>query len=437
MSERLRNALARRTAVEEFYSPGQPRDKEGQFARVGKGFGKMSAHPDNRVRPTSKLTSDDFTMSRAKEIAKEIWGPSARVNDASGKDGFGYMHVTGTLKNKYDDAVGTYERVVKLAQDELVVSHVLLEIDEVYRGRGIATEWNAQATEQYRKLGVDHVDVHAANETGGYAWAREGFRALDTYDVITGANRQLEHAVETGRMDRPTYTETMRQLDALEAAHWAGEDVQPIHIASIGENTMRNGNTWPGKEALIGTEWHGAYYFDANDAITAAAKYVSEFYSPTQPRDKEGQWTAYRASITSLSRETLDRTLDKGLDAVFPNGSDTGVAPWPRAPRIKGQRQYDPDLVAEALRKPPVLEKVDPRILYATQPGLARTHVEYYQTDEYRRTGKTAADQNNAGNRFPVVYVNKKGQHLLLAGHHRALADMLAGRELDAIVVRE
>lgn len=148
------------------------------------------------------------------------------------------------------------------------------------------------------------------------------------------------------------------------------------------------------------------------------------------------RWAAHRAGITSLSREALDRVIEHGMSGAF-GSAPTGTTPWPRAPRLKGAKLYDQALVDAALRKPPKLEKVDPRILYATQPGLVKSHAEYYMRGEYKRTGRPAADRDKPGNQFPIVYINKRGQHLLLAGHHRALADMIQGNELDAIVVRE
>jgi hypothetical protein len=160
------------------------------------------------------------------------------------------------------------------------------------------------------------------------------------------------------------------------------------------------------------------------------------FYDQSQPRDKDGKWTAHRGRITSLSVESLDRAISKGMAGVF--GTAPGApTPWPRAPRRKGEQLYDKSLVEAALRKPPVLEAVDARTLYATQPGLVKSHAEYYMGDAYKRTGKPSADQDNAGNQFPVVYVNKRGQEIILAGHHRALRALIMNEDLQAIVVRE
>lgn len=113
------------------------------------------------------------------------------------------------------------------------------------------------------------------------------------------------------------------------------------------------------------------------------------------------------------------------------SGSAPSPTPWPRAARRKSQRDYDPDVVRQALEGPQELSDVDPRHLHSTQPTITREGVDYYMGDEYERTGTTFADQGNAGNRFPVVY-EREGVNMLLSGHHRASAALLQGRPLSA-----
>lgn len=139
--------------------------------------------------------------------------------------------------------------------------------------------------------------------------------------------------------------------------------------------------------------------------------------------------------LTSLAQDTLNRAITHGLSGIF-GPSPVGGAPWPRAPRRKGERLYAADLVREGLREPHTVESVDPTILYATQPNLTRPGVEYYLSGEYLRTGRTFAD-GSVGNRVPVVYVNSRGEHLILSGHHRAAAALINREPLNAIVIRE
>jgi len=357
------------------------------------------------------------------------------------------LSVRGTITNAHGREVGQFERTVYHHKDgKLVVVHDLLTMDASAQGRGVGAAFNARAVEKYKAWGVDRIEMDAGYQVGGYAWAVAGFRVRGPGSAVQslcgrGAER-LAQALRVGQITQEQHDRLKTEIDEMYNAAWRGVDVQPIHIASWGRDVpfKQEGNkgsymTWPGKEALLGSNWSGVYYFDAG-AVTASADGAEEFYSPTQPRDREGQWTAFRSSITSLSRDTLDRAIKHGADGIFGAGQ-TAPTPWPRFPKLKGQRPYDPALVAAKLREPPVLEKVDPRPLYSTQPGLVRSHVDYYTGSEYHTTGRTAADQTVRENRFPIVYVRRDGRSLLLTGHHRAAAALVQGKDLDAIVVRE
>jgi hypothetical protein len=128
------------------------------------------------------------------------------------------------------------------------------------------------------------------------------------------------------------------------------------------------------------------------------------------------------------------------IDQVF-HGGDRSVVPWRMAAKSKTMQDYDPDVVRGALSKPPVLTKVDPRDLTATQPMVTREGVDYYTSGRYEQTGETFADKGNLGNQWPVVYrrptMADPSQHedLLLSGHHRGVAALLQGKPLDARLV--
>lgn len=266
----------------------------GSTPRYGRGFGGPSAHPTNRTKPMSRLSSEDFTKEGIIVVAKKLWGEHIKIGLISNGRASQSAEVSGDIKNKYGDVIGWFERKLRLSADGvLAVDHGMLVIDDVYQGRNMGSEWNANAIKGYKELGVDHVTVHAADEVGGYAWAREGFRIATPdigpnnwptstnglRDLISGAAAQLESAKEWNRISKDHYDEATNQLDILYRANEAGEDVQPIHIASIGETTMRyvsetregqKYDSWPGKDALLGTDWYGVYFFDGNSAVTAA-----------------------------------------------------------------------------------------------------------------------------------------------------------------------
>lgn len=480
------------------YNPSQPRDKNGKWVSA-RGAGKaskveakpttdkmwtgVSAHPTQRKVPTSKVKfpiekKDDYeTQGEAnRRFARGVFdtdlgnGYHSKVTqvESFGSDG---MTVRGVIVHKGKE-VGTFDRTLTPERgNKLSVDHTELMINPVHRSKGLADRFNAHAVAKYQEMGVDRITLHAGDEVGGFAWARQGFRWATPEVAQKVGNRALD-MVEADikylpRLRGEEAKKLSREVKAVRKALNAGEDVQPIHIAALGERVKWQSlheasgpyTNWPGKRAMMRSSWEGVYYFDANQAVTAAAvslehsrlrpqfqeskppslraSVLEHFnYNPKQPRDKEGKWTAHRAGITDLSRESLDRAMTKGMAGVF-GDAPGGVTPWPRAPRRKGEQLYDKELVREALSKAPRLEGVDARILYATQPGLVKSHAEYYMGDAYKRTGKPSADQDQVGNQFPVVYVNKRGQHLILAGHHRALRALIMNEDLQAVVVRE
>lgn len=104
------------------------------------------------------------------------------------------------------------------------------------------------------------------------------------------------------------------------------------------------------------------------------------------------------------------------------------AAPWPRLPARKDGPKTPS--AANLFERPPTLALVDPQLLWSTQPWVLGHHVAYYLTGEWERTGRTSADQHKVANRYPLVVADAAGRPAILAGHHRAAAALLEGRDL-------
>jgi hypothetical protein len=122
------------------------------------------------------------------------------------------------------------------------------------------------------------------------------------------------------------------------------------------------------------------------------------------------------------------------VDACF-KGSTKVVVPWPTAGRRKGESPSPLDGVAQLVARPARLHEVDPRALYASQPWVVREHVAYYLTGDWEKTGRTSADMHSAANRFPTL-ADRRGQLVIVTGHHRSLAALIQGRPVLARVAR-
>jgi hypothetical protein len=133
-----------------------------------------------------------------------------------------------------------------------------------------------------------------------------------------------------------------------------------------------------------------------------------------------------------------------GIERMFPEQKPLTMVPWDQMGRRKDRQDYDRQLVADTLRKPPTeneFHDLDPRNLRATQPSITRAGVSHYLSNDYREGGPTYADQHDVGNQHPVVYrraaldAGMPHQDILLSGHHRAAASLLHGDQFRARLI--
>lgn len=174
--------------------------------------------------------------------------------------------VSGVIEDSKGKHVGVFERhMYSDKEGRLVAEHDLLNLQDGAQGHGIADRFNAHAIAKYQDYGVDRMELHAAMTVGPYAWARQGFRVSNEGD----RKAVIKEMVQSARKFKGTAAEK-KALKALETASDAGEDVQPIHLASIGESPGQS--TWFGKRAMLeGPSWYGTFYFDRTVPVTAAA----------------------------------------------------------------------------------------------------------------------------------------------------------------------
>lgn len=297
----------------------------GQFASCGKAFSRMSAHPDHRRKPIPGFSLDlspeddaeaaaitGHATARAENVIRRAYegdlgggvksvvthlrgyiptydAPQSRYHDAHNN-----VEVRGNLVNEDGQKMGEFIRTIVRDERTLVVKHDLLEINAKYRGQGIADRFNARAVATYEAMGVDRIVLDAAMTHGGYAWARQGFRIYGDNADRHAIVERLASGVridEKGRVEGHALThperEDSQELAALVRASAAGEDIQPIHLASIGENRRNGKDTWFGKDLLLGATWPGVYYLDRGNPVTASA--VDLHYADLRPafRDPE------------------------------------------------------------------------------------------------------------------------------------------------------
>ena len=291
---------------------------------------------------------------------------------------------------------------------------------------------------QYRNLGV--VD-------GGQPLPDEWFDAVTSWAVARMAERVgvLVHC-HSGHNRGPSgaFAVLLRMswdpVDAIELIR----EARPIATVSYAEGAL---DWWHRvSQASVAVRAEQRERFDewrradreARRAAGAAAP------QPSRPRQRVVRYypgvpttaaPAPRATPPQVG-ERVERLWGCGdLDALFSGGAERTPTPWPRGDRSKQGRTWDQAEVDRLLRSPVDLMDVDPRELYCSQPWILRHHVGYYLTGAWELTGRPSADVAEEHNRFPVVVRNRAGRLLVLSGHHRTAAALLAGRPLRARVV--
>lgn len=300
----LSDAYSRRLIAFHF-TETEPRDKDGKWTKVpgsgakkgevqGQSKGKMwsgiSADSVERVKPKPTTRMDEFKSNKAAlTFAKRIFDANLGDGYTSNVEGVrrtdNSVFVEGRIFKNGREA-GTFDRILTTNDNgSLSVYHDGLLLDRPHQGSGVGDRFNTHAVQEYQKLGVDRIELTAGDTVGGFAWARQGFQYDESHNSEskqTWMLRQLKRVrVNFNRpVVRPHAKQLETEIKGLEAAVKAGKDVQPIHLASLGEkyarwNAMddweREYQTWPGKQLLLGQVWRGVYYFDAAHPITAAA----------------------------------------------------------------------------------------------------------------------------------------------------------------------
>lgn len=273
-------------------------------SKPGPRKGRLSPTNEGRVRPDPLFKSAQKMIrhyggeAQTREAMSKIFetelgnGISTTATKMSiGSEG---VNISGHIWDS-GKRIGFFSRSLLFEPDgTLYASHGMLKIDESHHGRGIAQKFNDHLLKAYDELGVDRIELEAALPTGPYAWARQGYRFDGNsyvgggYDVEKQRQAWVKEAIGRARnvvrsndsVSKEVKDQFIEEMNALLRASNAGEDVQPIHIASLGENRpeLHQNGVWPGKAALIDRgeyddlyrSWNGVYYLGRERSLTAA-----------------------------------------------------------------------------------------------------------------------------------------------------------------------
>ena len=209
----------------------------------------------------------------------------AEVGDVTVERYWGENHVdvTGTIYTENGDFAGEFQRRFFFDDNgRVAVSHELLRIDEEYQGTGFAKVFNKRAEDYYISHGITDVHVHAALDVGGFAWARQGFDWARTGGATSSVKYQFDEVLDSGALPGSVERSGRSLRARLDLRPEDSDYPSPREVASWG--FVDGAATWPGKEALLGTDWYGIKELSPSGPRRSTTETEAAAGAPSEPQ---------------------------------------------------------------------------------------------------------------------------------------------------------
>lgn len=241
---------------------------------------RISAYGLELVYEQWGWTVPDDTMEKLTEVFSFSHGEYSTNVDGIGFEYDGddkAIHVQGSVQVENGEEIGTFSRYLNL--EDGTVYNSLFTIEPEFRDTGFASAFNAKCFDWYAQQGFQHVHLSANIDVGGYAWARQGFdwqqipmvirdalgNIADGDSVLAEEAEELYQRIESGEhVSAFEVSELGRGL--FDQGVVNPDDVAPNYFTVIPRGTYGGGFDrrtqydpayWPGKNLLLGADWHG------------------------------------------------------------------------------------------------------------------------------------------------------------------------------------
>jgi hypothetical protein len=181
----------------------------------------------------------------------------------------GFM-INGSILNADGEQVGVFTRVLYRATGDhpSYVANAYLRIDSSAQGSGFASQLNKTMFDWYRQAGIDHVEVHANIDVGGYTWAAQGFDFANPSAAAAWRESMRETLAQYDGQPETLASELGLSVDdargqikhfrQMLGAQQAGQSVSAYAFSQVGRKKGQGKNDlWIGKFMMLGSGWDG------------------------------------------------------------------------------------------------------------------------------------------------------------------------------------
>lgn len=176
----------------------------------------------------------------------------------------GKIDVWANIYNARGNKIGSTHRAFRRGDDTdpnvIHARHERLTLTPGFQGQGFAQAWNAHLNDWYRESGTSYVTTTANIDVGGYTWARSGFDFADQEGVNAIRKRLRTVAGDASNgLTRAQRTEARAMVRRLGGKLGSADFPTAYEVSQLGRIPGQDArdDMWPGKQAMLGSEWEG------------------------------------------------------------------------------------------------------------------------------------------------------------------------------------
>lgn len=281
-----------------------------------------------------------------------------------------------------------------ISEGNLIVNHSLQKFPSGLQRKGLSKRIMSLLFEQYEKMGVKRVDVHASMQNGAYTWARYGF-AVD--------NPTLAKFAVDNRKAKLTKSE---YEDAVQTISQYGES-EPFPMWKLAEKPY-------GKKLLVGNEWMGFVDLTNKEQMEYLHNYIAAAKPLNQsiPKPKLGE-----KGRSYTTKSIFDKTFIAKTDKELYNENVGGAAISDYEEKMQ-EKLHSFKMLENMVQ---LAQEVDVADIIATQSYVDKADID-------------AMVANFVEGSLPVGY-RRNGKVYLNDGHHRVAAQILQGKKKIRMIV--